>query len=240
MEPVCVNTVEQLNDMPQIYRDLLIRQTTVHTEGELSGADDYATIFYPIAPNAYEKRVCCERAAEEVDHFMRGAKVLAEIGVDVSFMLDQDLGERNLYATDAVKDIKTWEERALFSFLGEAAVLDQLTEMAESSYRPLAAIFPKILRDERVHVAHGYRITRSYCKSDEGREKIQAALATWWPRTLDLFGTSTSERSRLNVEWGLRQYTNEEARNRFIAKTRPKLESLGLDVPSDVEGRKFL
>jgi ring-1,2-phenylacetyl-CoA epoxidase subunit PaaA len=240
MGEVFVNTADQLDGMPKIYRDLLIRQTTVHTEGELSGADDYVKIFYPMAPNAYEKRICCERAAEEVDHFMRGAKVLAEIGVDVSYMMEQDLSERSLYATEAVKDIETWEERALFSFLGEAAVLDQLTEMAESSYRPLAAIFPKILRDEQVHVAHGYRITRDYCSSDEGRARIQAALTTWWPRTLDLFGTSTSERSRLNVEWGLRKYTNEEARQRFIAKTRPKLESLGLDVPSDVEGRKFL
>jgi ring-1,2-phenylacetyl-CoA epoxidase subunit PaaA len=240
MEAVCVETVDHLDDMPQIYRDLLVRQVMVHTEGELSGADDYVTLFYAMAPNAYEKRICCERAAEEVDHFMRGAKVLAEMGIDVSHLLEQDLSERKLYATEAVKDIRTWEERALFSFLGEAAVLDQLTEMAESSYRPLAAIFPKIIRDEHVHVAHGHRITRSYCKSDEGRAKIQTALATWWPRTLDLFGTSTSQRSRLNVEWGLRKYTNEEARNRFIAKTRPLLEGLGLDVPSDVEGRKFL
>lgn len=33
-----------------------------------------------------EKKVCCERDAEEVDHFRRGAKVLADVGKDANFL----------------------------------------------------------------------------------------------------------------------------------------------------------
>jgi ring-1,2-phenylacetyl-CoA epoxidase subunit PaaA len=86
----------------------------------------------------YEKKVCCERGGEEVDHYRKGAKVLADIGQDAAFMLDIPLQERSLYATEAVKRINDWPERGFFSMLGEAAVFDILKEMAESSYKPIA------------------------------------------------------------------------------------------------------
>ena len=40
-------------------------------EGELSGADDYVHLLYPLAPNAEEKRICSERAIEELSHFTK-------------------------------------------------------------------------------------------------------------------------------------------------------------------------
>lgn len=230
----------QFHEMPQEYRDLVVRQLLVHTEGELSGADDYVKIFYPMTDDAFEKKVCCERAVEETDHFLKGAKVLSDIGVDTQFMLRQSLSERNLYATDAVKNINNWAERALFSFLGEAAVLEILHEMAESSYLPIAEMCPGIIAEEKVHVAHGFRITREMCKTDSGKKKIQDALERWWPVTLDLFGKSDSKRSALYLKWGLRKFTNEQARQKFAATARPKLEALGLIVPQDTLNRVYM
>ncbi len=226
--------------MPDEYRELVIRQLMVHTEGELSGADDYVQIFYPMAPNAYEKQVCCERAAEEVDHFIRGAKVLRDIGIDVDYMLEQNLESRELYATELVKEINTWTERGFFSFLGEAAVMDHLLEMAQSSYIPIRRMLESVIRDEKVHVAHGFRIIRELCRTAEGCAEAQDALTRMWPATLDVFGRSNSKRSHLYRRWGLRQRSNEEARNAFIAATQPKLAALGLTVPDAQLNRKFI
>ena len=240
LKPFQIKTPEQFHEMDDEYKDLLIHQLMVHTEGELSGADDYVELFYPLAPNGYEKKVCCERAAEEVDHYLKGAKVLADIGIDTSYMLKQTLEERNLYATEAVKKIDSWPERALFSFLGEGVVMDILLEMAEGSYEPMAAMFPEIIREEKVHVAHGYRITRELCDDKEGKKLIQEALGRWWPTSLDIFGRSDSPRSELYIKYGLRKYGNEEARQRYIAATKPKLEKLGLECPLDTANRKFI
>jgi ring-1,2-phenylacetyl-CoA epoxidase subunit PaaA len=239
-ELVIVNTPEEFAKMPKEYQDLAIHQMMAHTEGELTGADDYIEIFYPIAPNAYEKAICCERAAEEVDHYMRGAKCLMDIGVDTSYMLKQHFRERPRYRNEIVRDSKDWVDRGLFSFLGEAAVAEHLLEMQESSYRPYGASFAKIIVDEQVHVAHGHRIVREMCKTDDGRRGVQDALTRFWPAALDLFGRSDSVRSAEYLRWGLRQYSNEEARQRYIAKMRPKLEALGLTVPADTENRKFM
>jgi ring-1,2-phenylacetyl-CoA epoxidase subunit PaaA len=230
----------QFSRMPQEYQELVVHQMMAHTEGELSGADDYLELFYPMTSDPYEKQVCCERGAEEMDHFRKGAVVLAQIGRDANSMMDVPLQERSLYATEAVKRIDSWPERGFFSMLGEAAVFDILEEMAESSYKPIAEMCPGVIREERVHVAHGFRIIRTLCETPEGRREAQQALQRWWPVALDVFGRSSSQRSKRYVKWRLRKYTNEEARVRFIEAQVPKLERLGLEVPDHRANRRFM
>lgn len=235
-----VETPEEFLAMPQEYRDLVIRQLSKHTEGELSGADDYTLIFYPLAPNVYEKVVCCDRAKEELDHFELGAAVLKDIGVDLSYLLGTKLEDRDMYATEGVKEINNWIERGLFSFIGEDAVMYHLLEMRESSYKPLGDMLESVIRDEKIHIAHGFRIIRDICKTESGRRDVQSNLARMWPATLDLFGSSSSKTSALYLKWGLRQRSNQEARERFIAHAKDKLHQLGLEPPDDHEHRKFL
>jgi ring-1,2-phenylacetyl-CoA epoxidase subunit PaaA len=226
-----VETPEEFAKMPEEYRELAIHQMRVHTEGELSGVDDYLQVFFPIAPDAFEKKVCCERAAEEMDHYMIGARVLEGVGVDTSGMMEQKLTDRALYASPEIHGVQTWAQRALFSFLGEDAVLDHIREMAASSYRPWADSFGSIIRDELVHVGHGRRIARNFLRTDEGRAEIQENLNLMWPFILSLFGRADSRRSELYLRWGLRQKSNVDARNDYVAKTVPMLAGLGLTVP---------
>lgn len=230
---------EEFEQMPDEYQELVIHQMMVHTEGELSGADDYIELFYPMTDDPYEKKVCCDRGAEEMDHYIKGAKVLHDIGKDTTFMLNTPLQERNLYATEAVKKIDNWTERGFFSFVGEAAVLDVLFEMEQSSYKPIAQMCPSVIKEEKVHVAHGLRIIRDLCRTDEGRAEAQHALTRWWAVALDTFGRAESRRSKLYLKWRLRQHPNEDARQKFIARTKPKLENLGLVVPANDANRKF-
>ncbi|MGN6667583.1 MAG: Phenylacetic acid catabolic protein [Trinickia sp.] len=227
-----VKTPEDFRNMPPEYQQLATHLMLVHTEGELTGADDYTQVFYNLAPNAAEKLVCCERASEEVQHYELSAAVLHGIGVDTQAMLEQHFLERPYYANELVRGVKTWMERGIFSFLGEAVVLEHLLEFQDSSYEPFSEIFVKqIIKDEHVHVAHGYRIVRDACATDAGRAQAQAALDRLWPHVLALFGRDDSRRSRLYVKWGLRKTTNGELRKNFLRKTLPRLESLRLTVP---------
>ena len=227
-----VESPADLAKMPAVYQDLLRHQMLAHTEGELSGADDYLQVFLPLAPNVVEKKICCERAAEEYDHYLIGAAVLSELGVDTEYMVAQRLEDRSLYASPAIHHITTWAQRGVFSFLGEDAVLDHIKEMAQSSYVPWANSFESIIRDELVHVAHGKRIVRELLQSEEGRVEVQAAIDALWPLILSLFGKPDSTRSEDYVRWGLRQRTNREARNNYVERIVPKLTVMGLTVPS--------
>lgn len=235
MSAISVESPEAFRKMPQEYQDLALRQFRVHTEGELSGADDYIQVFLPIAPNAYERKVCCERAAEELDHYIIGSRVLAELGVDTTEMLEQELMERSLYASPAIHRIKRWPQRALFSFLGEDAVLDHIKEMTRSSYKPWAESFPTVVRDEHVHIGHGRRIVRELMGTDAGAAEIQATLTRMWPLILSLFGSDGSKHAEAYLHWGLRQKTNKQAREDFVARVTPELERMGLTVPDVAE-----
>ncbi|WEE75369.1 phenylacetate-CoA oxygenase subunit PaaI [Comamonas testosteroni] len=227
-----VRSPEEFHKMPLEYRELAIHLMKVHTEGELTGADDYTQVFYNLAPNAYEKLICCERAREEIEHYQLSAQVLSDLGIDTSYMLKESFLERPLYSNELVRGIKTWMERGIFSFLGEAVVLDHLQEFAESSYLPFAEIFTKqIISDEHTHIAHGYRIIRDACQTEDGRIQAQEALNRLWPHLIKLFGSADSPRTRLYIKWGLRQTSNEELRIRFVKKTVPRLLVMGLNVP---------
>lgn len=232
-----VKTPADFKKMPPEYQELARHLMIVHTEGELTGADDYTQVFYNMAPNAYEKKICCERAAEEMEHYELSAQVLKDIGVDTSYMLAQNFKDRPYYANELVRGVKNWMERGIFSFLGEAVVLEHLLELKDCSYLPFAEIFDRqIIKDEHVHVAHGFRIVREACETDAGRREAQAALDRLWPHILALFGSEQSQRSRDYVKWGLRKTLNGQLRATFRQKIIPKLSSLRLSVERAEEG----
>lgn len=225
--------------MPAEYQELVMHQLRQHVEGELIGASDYLEIFYPLAPDAFEKKVCCQRALEEIDHFMLGAAVLADIGFDATYMLGQTISDRKYYKTEGVTVVDTWLKRGMFSFIGEAVVLSILEEMAASSYVRIAEMTRQVIIDEHVHVAHGRRIVES-CIREHGAVAVQPEFEIAWAMSLDLFGKSDSVRSDKYVEWGLRTYTNSDARRRFIERMAPQLEAMGLHIPEAGKLRKFL
>jgi ring-1,2-phenylacetyl-CoA epoxidase subunit PaaA len=236
---ICVNTPEELKSMPDEYRDILAHQVLAHTSGELSGGDHYI-LGARYAPNAFEIKVCYEAAAQEINHYMLGAQILADMGIDTSHMLRQSLEQREHYPSDFVHEHSNWAERGLTSMLAEAAALEHIVEMQESSYKPLARSLDIVVTEESQHIAHGYRIVKAFCETDAGRAQVQQVLNRKWGQVLDLFGSSTSKRSELFLKWGLRQRSNEQARRDFIAKKRPKLAELGLTAPDDHLNRKFM
>ncbi len=239
MVHICVNSPEELQSMPDEYRDVLARQLLVHTSGELSGAEHYI-LLAKHAPNAYERKVCYEAAAQEMGHYMIGAQLLSEMGIDTSHLLRQSLGQREHCPSDFVYEHADWAERGLTSMLTESAALEHIVEMQESSYRPLGRSLDSVVTEESQHIAHGYRIVKSFCETEAGRVQVQEALNRKWGQVLDLFGPPASKRSELFLKWGLRQRSNEQARRDFIAKKRPKLKELGLIAPEDHLNRAFM
>ncbi|MFG2916976.1 Phenylacetic acid catabolic protein [Kitasatospora sp. NPDC048298] len=230
-EAVVVRTPDEFLAMPEEYREIAIRGMVVNTEGELSGGDDYVQVFLPLAPDAEERQVCAERAAEEYDHYKIGKRVLAEVGVDTSYMETQTLAERNLFRAQEFHNCTTWAERGIFSYIGEETAMVMISEFAQSSYRPWADAVRTVILDEKVHIAHGARVCRNLAATDDGREQLQQALDRLWPTFVRIFGSPRSERAKLAVRFGLRQTTNGEACDLWREKVTPRIKNLGLRLP---------
>ncbi|MFD6529885.1 Phenylacetic acid catabolic protein [Streptomyces sp. NPDC060184] len=226
-----VRTPEEFHRMPREYQKMLISQITINTEGELSGGDDYALMFLPLAPTSEERQVCAERAAEEYDHYKIGKRILADLGVDTSYMESQSISERMLFADDRMHTCSTWAERGVYSYIGEETAMVMLREFAESSYKPWAEAVRTIIQDERIHIAHGARVCRNLAETEEGREQLQAALDRLWPMFVGILGSPNTKRSQAVVRYGLRKTTNAEAIELWREKVLPRIANLGLRVP---------
>jgi ring-1,2-phenylacetyl-CoA epoxidase subunit PaaA len=66
---------------------------------------------------------------------------------------------------------------------------------------------------------------------------LQKAVDFWYPKALDMFGRSGSERSERYRYWGLKRRSNEQARNEYIKEVNPLIVKLGLQVPSVEKNR---
>ncbi|MGI0067141.1 MAG: Phenylacetic acid catabolic protein, partial [Thermoplasmata archaeon] len=111
----------------------------------------------------------------------------------------------------------------------------QLRAFQECSYGPLARAMPLMLSEEQLHLNFGLnvlrRMARDGAKYAGSKEEAQAAVNKWYPRALDMFGHSNSATSRRAIDYGLKRWTNEEARARYIQEISPLVESMGLELP---------
>lgn len=228
-----------LQKMPSEYKETLIHQLAANGEGELTAGDTYIDSFYPLAPDADERYICAQFATEEVDHYRRFAKLLREIGIDLSDVLHLPKAQRRYFPADSMTvTFHTWEERAAFSFLCELEGHYQIKEMMTSTYGPLAAMAPTILKEEAGHFGHGITLMRRAAQKEDSKARAQAAIERFYPFALDMFGRSNSRRSELAVRWGLRLHTNEELRVLYKQDVAGHIRRLGYQVPEDDPTRR--
>ena len=72
------------------------------------------------------------------------------------------------------------------------------------------------------------------------KAEAQVAVNKWYPRALDMFGHSNSATSRRAIEYGLKRWTNEEARARFIQEVTGLTANIGLELPDPGFDRRVL
>jgi len=230
---------EPTDAMPREYRDLLIRLLTIQADSEI-----WVTIIQHIpwvakAPTANDMWIEAKIVTEEIGHYRYMKDMLAELGVDVSYMERTRSPEERL--VEAFKTpFTSWGDVAVFHCLNDRVGRYQLEEFVNCSYGPLARVAPKMIQEENFHVTTGTAHVAELCKTPEGRREAQEKVNIWYPLALDMFGHAESKRSLRYIEYGLKRRQNEEQRQQYIAETNPILEKLGLQVPDVTYRRRHL
>jgi len=215
--------------MPAEYRDLLIRVLTIQADCEIGGPNVYARRWMLNAPSADDMHRVARIVAEEIDHYRKFAGILADVGVDISYLLHRANSER-LVDAFREQDPPTWGDVAAFCALIDRVGRYQGEEFHHSSYLPIDKVLPTIMQEEVGHIAFGVQKLQQLCKTDEGAE-AQAAVDRWVPRGLDMFGRAQSRRAERYLYWGLKRRTNEQARQEYLAEITTVIDNLGLKVP---------
>jgi ring-1,2-phenylacetyl-CoA epoxidase subunit PaaA len=235
----------ELSDLPKQdpeYIDLLRRVLAIQSDCEIGGPHLYVDAMLPAAPSQIDQLVVARTAAEEIDHFRKFSRLAGDIGVDVSYIMSRPNQERYLEAFRG--SITTWEDFAVFGFLIDRVGRYQLEEFAGCTYAPLSRLLEqpsRVLEEEAGHIDFGTtRTAEMAAKGGEAKERVQRSIDFWYQTGLDMFGRSESYRAERYRMWGLKRRTNAEAREQFVAEINPLIEGMGLQVPDQLAGRKFL
>ncbi len=230
--------LKDFEKMDPEYKDLLGRVLTIQADCEIGGPHLYVEDILPNAPTKVDQLIVARTAAEEVDHYRKVARILGDIGVDVSYVLSWPNQKRYVEAFHG--KITTWEDFAVFGLLIDRVGRYQLEEYVDCTYAPLDRILPDVLREEEGHLDYGTNKTAEMAaKGGESKERAQNAINYWYVKGLDMFGRSDSYRSERYRYWGLKRRTNAQARQEYINEVNALIEKMGLQIPDPNKGRLY-
>jgi 1,2-phenylacetyl-CoA epoxidase catalytic subunit len=240
-----VRKYETAEEVPPEMRKLLVKLMVVQADTEFASIQQHRP-WLDRAPTLEDRWIEARIVADEARHGLQACRILRDFGEEGQRMIDELLtkreGEHKLDAFNMKFD--RWSDVGAFTCFVDRVGVYQLRAFQECSYGPLARAMPLMLSEEQLHLNFGANVLRrmvhdgpSYAGS---KEEAQEAVRKWYPRALDMFGHSNSDTSRRAIELGLKRWTNEEARAKYIEEISPLVRSLGLELPPSEFDRHVL
>lgn len=233
-------SAEDLARTPREYQELVVRMLIGHAQGEAFVLnDDVYAKWAADAPTAEHRFAVLRTIEEELMHARASWRMLRQlrhmVDIDELVPYQQSTREGFQHATP------TWGEHAALCALTDRVGCFQQEEQLDCSYLPYAeSIRTEYFPFEKRHAGRGRHWLQELCRTEEGRREAQTAVDVWWPRALDMFGRSDSQRQYRFIYYRLKERTNEERRQAYIEVVGAELAKLGLTVPDPLVGRKFL
>ena len=236
---------ETAEEVPADMRKLLVKLMVVQADTEFASIQQHRP-WLDTAPTLEDRWIESRIIADEARHGLQACRILRDFGEEGQRMIDELLAKREgQHKLDAFNmKFERWSDVGAFTCLVDRVGVYQLRAFQECSYGPLARAMPLMLSEEQLHLNFGFSVLRrmavdgaSYYGS---KEEAQEAVRKWYPRALDMFGHSNSETSRRAIEFGLKRWTNDEARARFMEEVRGLLHSVGLELPPETFDRHVL
>ena len=240
-----VRKYETAEELPVDMRKLIIKLMVVQADTEFASIQQHRP-WLDHAPTLEDRWIEARIVADEARHGLQACRILRDFGEEGQRYIDELLskkeGEHKLDAFNM--KFERWGDVGAFTCFVDRVGVYQLRAFQECSYGPLARAMPLMLSEEQLHLNFGFSVLRRMVQDAPkyigSKEEAQAAVVKWFPRALDMFGHSNSETSRRAIEWGLKRWTNEEARERYLREVTPLMASIGIQLPAPEFDRHIL
>ncbi len=231
-----VRKYESAEEIPAEMRKLVVKLMVVQADTEFASIQQHRP-WLDQAPTLEDRWIESRIVADEARHGLQACRILRDFGEEGQRYIDELLakreGEHKLDAFNMKFD--AWSDVGAFTCFVDRVGVYQLRAFQECSYGPLARAMPLMLSEEQLHLNFGASVLRRMVhdgpKYAGTPAEAQAAVNKWYPRALDMFGHSNSDTSRRAIEFGLKRWTNEEARERYIREVSGLVGNLGLTLP---------
>ncbi|MEO1061994.1 MAG: 1,2-phenylacetyl-CoA epoxidase subunit PaaA [Actinomycetota bacterium] len=225
--------IEPTDPMPDEYRRTLIRQIAQHAHSEIIGMQPEGN-WITRAPSLRRKAVLLAKVQDEAGHGLYLYGAAETLGVDRAELLDLLHAGRQRYSSIFNYPTLTWADVGAIGWLVDGAAIMNQVPLCRCSYGPYARAMVRICKEESFHQRQGFELMLELSQGTESqRAMAQDALNRWWWPAVMMFGPPDvdSPHTERSMAWGIKRFTNDELRQRFVDQTVPQADLLGLEVP---------
>jgi ring-1,2-phenylacetyl-CoA epoxidase subunit PaaA len=225
--------IEPRDAMPQAYRKTLVRQIAQHAHSEIIGMQPEGN-WISRAPSLRRKAILMAKVQDEAGHGLYLYAAAETLGVDRADLLDLLHSGRQKYSSIFNYPTLTWADMGAIGWLVDGAAIVNQVPLCRCSYGPYARAMVRVCKEESFHQRQGFEILHTLSHGTERQHAMaQDAVDRWWWPSLMMFGPSDdqSPNSAQSMAWGIKRFSNDELRQRFVDMTVPQAEVLGVRIP---------
>jgi len=225
--------IEPKDWMPAAYRKQLIRMMSQHAHSEIVGMLPEGN-WITRAPSLRRKAVLLAKVQDEAGHGLYLYSAAETLGIDRTELLDQLFTGKAKYSSIFNYPSLTWADIGAIGWLVDGAAIMNQTMLARGSYGPYSRAMVRICKEESFHNRQGYEIMLTLTNGTPAQKAMaQDALNRWWWPAVMMLGPSdaASPNTEQLMRWKVKLETNDEIRQRFIDRTVPQADFLGLTIP---------
>ena len=238
--------IEPRDWMPDRYRATLIRQIAQHAHSEIIGMQPEGN-WLTRAPSLERKSILLAKVQDEAGHGLYLYAAAETLGMSRDEMLDLLHSGGQKYSSIFNYPTLTWADNGAIGWLVDGAAIVNQVPLCRASYGPYARAMIRICKEESFHQRQGFSILLALARgTDDQKAMAQDAVNRWWWPSLMMFGPPDGEspNSANSMAWGIKRFSNDELRQRFVDMTVPQAEILGLTLPDpdlkwDVESGRY-
>ncbi|PRZ44196.1 ring-1,2-phenylacetyl-CoA epoxidase subunit PaaA [Antricoccus suffuscus] len=225
--------IEPRDWMPDRYRATLIRQIAQHAHSEIIGMQPEGN-WLTRAPSLERKSILLAKVQDEAGHGLYLYAAAETLGMSRDEMLDLLHSGGQKYSSIFNYPTLTWADNGAIGWLVDGAAIVNQVPLCRASYGPYARAMIRICKEESFHQRQGFSILLALARgTDEQKAMAQDAVNRWWWPSLMMFGPPDGEspNSADSMAWGIKRFSNDELRQRFVDMTVPQAEILGITLP---------
>ena len=225
--------VEPRDWMPEGYRKTLIRQIAQHAHSEIIGMQPEGN-WLTRAPSLRRKAILLAKVQDEAGHGLYLYSAAETLGVDRAELLDLLHAGKQKYSSIFNYPTLTWADMGAIGWLVDGAAIVNQVPICRCSYGPYARAMIRICKEESFHQRQGFEILHTLSHGTPAQKAMaQDAVNRWWWPSLMMFGPPDDEspNTAQSMAWGIKRFTNDELRQKFVDMTVPQSEVLGLTLP---------
>jgi ring-1,2-phenylacetyl-CoA epoxidase subunit PaaA len=225
--------VEPRDAMPEAYRKSLIRQIAQHAHSEIIGMQPEGN-WISRAPSLRRKAILMAKVQDEAGHGLYLYAAAETLGADRAELLDLLHSGRQKYSSIFNYPTLTWADMGAIGWLVDGAAIVNQVPLCRCSYGPYARAMVRVCKEESFHQRQGFEILNTLSHGTPAQHAMaQDAVDRWWWPSLMMFGPpdDASPNSAQSMAWGIKRFSNDELRQRFVDMTVPQSEALGLTIP---------